>query len=47
MVFLRDIFRQNGYSNWQICRALNPPLRVAQPDDKPDSVAFLLTVGQY
>jgi hypothetical protein len=43
-VFLRDIFRQNGYTDQRIHRALNPPLRVAQPDEKPESVAFLPNV---
>jgi hypothetical protein len=40
-VFLGDIFRQNGYTNQQIRRTLNTPPRVAQPDKRPDSVAFL------
>jgi hypothetical protein len=44
-VFLGDIIRQNGYSILQIHRGLNPPLRVTQPDKKPDSVTFLLYVG--
>jgi hypothetical protein len=44
LVFLGDIFRQNGYSDRHICRALNPPPRVAEPDDKPHSVAFLAHV---
>jgi hypothetical protein len=44
-VLLGDIIRQNGYSNLQIHRALNPPLRVTQLDKKPDSVTFLLYVG--
>jgi hypothetical protein len=41
LVFLRDTFRQNSYMEQQIHRALSPPPRVAQPDKKPDSVAFL------
>jgi hypothetical protein len=41
LVFLGDTFRQNGYTEWQICRALNHPPRVGQSDEKPDSVAFL------
>jgi hypothetical protein len=45
LVFLGDVFRQDGYTNWQICRALNLPPRVAQPDKKPDSVIFLPYVG--
>jgi hypothetical protein len=39
--FLRTTFRQNGYSDAQIRRALNPPIRVASIPEKPDSVAFL------
>jgi hypothetical protein len=45
LVFLGDIFRQNGYTERQIRRALNPRPRVGQSDDKPDSVAFLPYVG--
>jgi hypothetical protein len=41
LVFLGDIFRQNGYTKRQIRRALNPPPRVGQSDEKSDSVAFL------
>jgi hypothetical protein len=44
-VFLRDIFRQNRYTERQIRRALNPPPRVGQSDEKSDSVAFLPYVG--
>jgi multisubunit Na+/H+ antiporter MnhF subunit len=36
-----SILRQNGYTDQQIHRALNPPLMVAWPNEKPDSVAFL------
>jgi hypothetical protein len=43
-VFLGNIFRQSGYTDRQIRRALNPPPRVAEPDIKPDSVTFLLDV---
>jgi hypothetical protein len=43
--FLSDIFRQNGYTERQIRRALNPPQGVGQTDGKPDSVAFLPYVG--
>jgi hypothetical protein len=45
LVFLRDIFRQNGYNNWQIHRVLNHHPNISQPNDKPDSVAFLPYVG--
>lgn len=41
LVFLREIFRQNGYSDQQIHRALNPPVEVYLPNNKPDSVTFL------
>jgi hypothetical protein len=44
-VFLGDIFRQNGYTDRQIRRALSLPPRVLQPDEKSDSVALLLYVG--
>jgi hypothetical protein len=44
-VFLGDIFRQIGYSDQQNRRVLNPLPRVAQPNEKPDSVAFLPYVG--
>jgi predicted GIY-YIG superfamily endonuclease len=40
-VFLRDVFRQNGYSNRQIHRVLSRRRNITQPEDKPDSVAFL------
>jgi hypothetical protein len=43
--FLRTAFRQNGYSNRQIRRALNSPARVAPTPEKPDSVAVLPYVG--
>jgi hypothetical protein len=39
--FLRATFRQNGYSDRQIRRALSPPKRVAPPPEKTVSVAFL------
>jgi hypothetical protein len=41
LVFWGGIFRQNGYTNQQIRRVLNAPLRVAQPNKKLESVAFL------
>jgi hypothetical protein len=41
LVFLRDVFRQNGYNDWQIHRALNCHLHLDQPDKKPNSVTFL------
>lgn len=41
LVFLRDVFRQNSYNDQQIHRVLNHHPNISQPDDKPDSVAFL------
>jgi hypothetical protein len=43
-VFLRDVFRHNGY-DWQILRVLNRRRNISQPDNNPDSVAFLPYVG--
>jgi hypothetical protein len=40
-VFLKDVFRENGYNDWQIHRALNRRPLLPQPDNKPHSVAFL------
>jgi hypothetical protein len=45
LVFLKDVFKQNGYNDWQIHRALNRRPHLDQPDNKPNSVAFLLFVG--
>jgi hypothetical protein len=44
--FLRTTFRQNGYSDRQIRRALNPPARVSSTPEKPASVAFLPYVSK-
>jgi hypothetical protein len=44
-VFLGDIFRQNGYMEWQIRMALNPRPRAGWSDEKSDSVGFLPYVG--
>jgi hypothetical protein len=41
LTFLGDIFRQNSNTNRQIRKILKPTLRIAQLDEKPDSVAFL------
>jgi hypothetical protein len=46
LVLLGDIFRQNGYTEPQIRRALNPPPRACRSDEKSDSVAFLPCVGK-
>jgi hypothetical protein len=44
-VFLRDVFRQNGYNDRQINRVLNRRPNISKTEDNPDSVAFLLYVG--
>jgi hypothetical protein len=44
-VFLKDVFRENGYSDRQIHRALNHRPLLPQPNNKPHSVAFLPFVG--
>jgi hypothetical protein len=41
LVLLRDIFKQNGYNDWQIHRALNRRPHLPQPANEPNSVAFL------
>jgi hypothetical protein len=46
MEFLRTTFRQNGYSDRQIRRALNPLASVALTPEKPVSVAFLHYIGK-
>jgi hypothetical protein len=43
--FLKDIFKENGYNDQQIHRALNRLPLLPQPDNKPHSVAFLPFVG--
>jgi hypothetical protein len=45
LVFLRDVFKQNGYNDRQIHRALNSRPHLAQPDNEPHSIAFLPFVG--
>jgi hypothetical protein len=45
LVFLKDVFGENGYSNRQIHRALNRRPHLPQPGNKPHSVAFLPFVG--
>jgi hypothetical protein len=42
--FLKDVFKQNGYKDQQIHRALNRLLHLDQPDE-PNSVAFMPLVG--
>jgi hypothetical protein len=45
LVFLRDVFKHDGYNDPQIHRALNCHLNFGRPDNKPNSVAFLPFVG--
>jgi hypothetical protein len=45
MVFLRDVFKQNGYNDRQIHRALNHRPHLYQSDNEPNSFAFLPFVG--
>jgi hypothetical protein len=44
LAFLKDVFKENGYNDRQINRALNRRPHLPQPD-KPHSVAFLPFVG--
>jgi hypothetical protein len=46
LVFLRDVFKQNGYNNRQIHRSLNRRPHVGQSENKTNSVAFLPFVGR-
>jgi hypothetical protein len=45
MVFLKDVYKENVYNAWQIHRAFNRRPLLPQPDNKPNSVAFLPFVG--
>jgi hypothetical protein len=45
LVFPRDVFKQNGYNDRQIRRALNHRPHLPLPDNKLHSVAFLPFVG--
>jgi hypothetical protein len=45
LVFLKDFFRENSYSDRQFHRSLNRRPLLPQPDNKPHSVAFLPFVG--
>jgi hypothetical protein len=47
LVFLRDVFKQTVYNHRQIHRALNRRPYLDQPDNKPNSVAFLPFPGLY
>jgi hypothetical protein len=44
LVFLRDVFRQNGYNDRQIHRAPNRRTHLAQPDER-NPVTFLPCIG--
>jgi hypothetical protein len=41
LVFLKDVFKENGYNDRQFHRALNRRPHLPQPDNEPHSVAFL------
>jgi hypothetical protein len=45
LVFLKDVFKENGYNDRQIHRALNRRSDLPQQDNKPHSVAFLPFFG--
>jgi hypothetical protein len=45
LVFPKDVFKENGYNDQQIHRALNLRPHLPQPDNKPHSFAFLPFVG--
>jgi hypothetical protein len=45
LVFLRDVFKQNGYNDHQIHRSLNRHPHLDQLDNRPNSVTFLPIVG--
>lgn len=47
LVFLRGIFRQNGYSDRQNHRVLNPLVKVALLSEKPESVMLLPYVETF
>jgi hypothetical protein len=41
LVFLKDVFKENGYNDRQIHRALNRRPHLPQLDNEPHSLAFL------
>jgi hypothetical protein len=41
LVFLRDVSKQNGYNDQEIHRALKRHTHLDQPNNEPNSVAFL------
>jgi hypothetical protein len=44
-VFLRDVYRQKGYKDWQLDSSLNRHPNNSKPDIKPSSVTFLPYAG--
>jgi hypothetical protein len=44
LIFLRDIFKQNGYKDWQTYKALNRRPHLDQPDNIKSN-AFLQFIG--
>jgi hypothetical protein len=45
LLFLKDVFKENGYNDRQIHRTLNRRPHLPQPENEPHSVAFLPFVG--
>jgi hypothetical protein len=45
LMFLKDVFKENGYNDQQVHRALNRRPFLPQPDNKPHSVVSLPFVG--
>jgi hypothetical protein len=45
LAFLKDVFKENGYNDRQIHRALKRRPHLPQPDNELHSVAFLPFVG--
>jgi hypothetical protein len=41
LVFLKDVFKENGCNDRQIRTALNRRPLLPQPDNKPHTIAFL------
>jgi hypothetical protein len=41
LVFLMDVLRQNGFDDRQIHRVIKYHSNIRQPENKPNSVAFL------
>jgi hypothetical protein len=45
LVLLKDVFKENGYNDRQIYRALNRRQHLPQPDNEPKAIAFFPFVG--